>query len=210
MEMIEKVVDVLKSVYTIPAVLLKEYKKLSINDNELIVLIYLLNQKDLEFNPAKISKDLNNDMNNILNIINELSKKDLLKIDHIVDKNIHKEVINLDSLYNKLAFNILDKKIETKNAIYDIFEKEFGRTLSPMEYEIIGAWQKNFTDEIIIEALKEAVYNNVNNLRYIDKILSEWNKKGFKTPKDIEEDRKNFKRKDKKELVEYDWLNENE
>ncbi len=208
--MIEKVVDVLKSVYTIPVVLLKEYKKLSINDNELIVLIYLLNQKDLEFNPAKISKDLNNDMNNILNIINELSKKDLLKIDHIVDKNIHKETINLDSLYNKLAFNILDKKIETKNAIYDIFEKEFGRTLSPMEYEIIGAWQKNFTDEIIIEALKEAVYNNVNNLRYIDKILSEWNKKGFKTPKDIEEDRKNFKRKDKKELVEYDWLNENE
>jgi len=208
--MIEKVVDVLKTAYTIPSVLLKEYKKLSINDNELIVLIYLLNQKDLEFNPAKISKELNNDMNNILNIINELSKKDLLKIDHIVDKNIHKEVINLDSLYNKLAFNILDKKIETKNAIYDIFEKEFGRTLSPMEYEIIGAWQKNFTDEIIIEALKEAVYNNVNNLRYIDKILSEWNKKGFKTPKDIEEDRKNFKRKDKKELVEYDWLNENE
>ena len=208
--MIEKVVDVLKTAYTIPSVLLKEYKKLNINDNELIVLIYLLNQRDLEFNPAKISKELNNDMNNILNIINELSKKDLLKIDHIVDKNIHKEVINLDSLYNKLAFNILDKKIETKNAIYDIFEKEFGRTLSPMEYEIIGAWQKNFTDEIIIEALKEAVYNNVNNLRYIDKILSEWNKKGFKTPKDIEEDRKNFKRKDKKELVEYDWLNENE
>ena len=208
--MIDKVVEVLKSVYTFPSILLKEYKKLNIEDNELVIIIYLLNQKDLEFNPSKISKDLNTDINNILNIINELSKKDILKIDHIVDKNIHKETINLDSLYNKLAFNILDKKVETKNGIYDIFEKEFGRTLSPMEYEIIGAWQKNFSDEIIIEALKEAVYNNVNNLRYIDKILSEWNKKGFKTSKDIEEDRKNFKRKDKKELVDYDWLNENE
>ena len=59
MEMIEKVVDVLKTAYTIPSVLLKEYKKLNINDNELIVLIYLLNQKDMEFNPAKISKEFN-------------------------------------------------------------------------------------------------------------------------------------------------------
>ena len=32
---------------------------------------------------------------------------------------------------------------------------------------------------------------------------------GIKTIKDIEEDRKNFSKKDKKQLVEYDWLNEN-
>ena len=63
--------------------------------------------------------------------------------------------------------------------------------------------------EIIIEALKEAVYNNVNNLRYIDKILSEWDKKGIKNIDDIENDRKNFKKKDKKELIDYNWL-ENE
>ena len=99
----------------------------------------------MEFNPAKISKDLNNDMNNILNIINELSKKDLLKIDHIVDKNIHKETINLDSLYNKLAFNILDKKIETKNAIYDIYDRLNGEILN--YFEESDTKNKSFTNK---------------------------------------------------------------
>ena len=208
--MIDKIIDCLKNNYIIPSILLKEFKKLNINEQELIIIIYLLNQKDLEFNPVKISKDLNYEMPELLNIINELTKKDLLKIDHIIDKNIHKETINISNLYNKLAFNMLDQKQENKNSLYDKFESEFGRTLSPMEYEIIGAWLNDYSEEIIFEALKEAVYNNVNNLRYIDKILSEWNKKGIKNLNDIEEDRKNFKKRDKKELIEYDWLNENE
>lgn len=208
--MIDKIVDCLKDSYVFPGVLLKDYKKLNIDEKELVVIIYLLNQNELEFNPIKISKDLNIEMNELLNIINSLSKKDLLKIDHIVDKNIHKETLNLSNLYNKLAFNMLDQKQEKKSSLYDKFESEFGRTLSPMEYEIIGAWLNNYSEEIVIEALKEAIYNNVNNLRYIDKILSEWNKKGIKSISDIEEDRKNFKKRDKKELIEYDWLNENE
>ena len=208
--MVEKIIDSLKNTYTIPSILIKEYKNLKINEKELIILIYLINQKESEFNPSKIKTELNFEMNEVLNIINELSKKDLLKIEPIVYKNIHKEAINLDSLYNKLAFILLDKKEENNNSLYEIFEKELARTLSPMEYEIIGAWAKNNSNEIIIEALKEAVYNNVSNLRYIDKILSEWNKKGIKSKEDIEEDRKNFKKKNKKELIDYDWLNENE
>ncbi len=41
-----------------------------------------------------------------------------------------------------------------------------------MEYEIIGAWvEKGFKEQLILEALKEAVYNGVTSLRYIDKIL---------------------------------------
>ena len=207
--MVDKIIDSLKSNYTFPGILIKSYKKHNITDSELILIIYLLNQKDLEFNPQKISKELNTDISNLLSNISELEKKDILRIDHIVEKNIHKEVINLDSLYNKLAFFMMDEKKETKNILYDKFEEEFGRTLSPMEYEIINSWSSSFKEEIILEALKEAVYNNVNNLRYIDKILSEWNKKGIKTIKDIEEDRKNFSKKDKKQLVEYDWLNEN-
>ena len=208
--MIDKIVESLKNTYTVPSILIKEYKKLKLDEKELVILIYLLNQKDIEFNPLKISNELNINMNDLLTIINELTKKDLLKIDHIVDKNIHKETINLSSLYNKLAFNMIGEKQEKDNSIYDKFEKEFGRTLSPMEYEIIGAWLNNYSEDIVIEALKEAIYNNVNNLRYIDKILSEWNKKGIKNIDDIEEDRKNFKKKDKKELIDYDWLNENE
>ncbi len=97
--------------------------------------------------------------------------------------------------------------------MYTFFEKEFGRTISSMEYEIIHAWlEKGFSEELILGALKEAVYNGVNNLRYIDKILYEWQKKGYKTMKDVEKN--NFKRNNEKtemkELFDYNWLDDNE
>ena len=94
--------------------------------------------------------------------------------------------------------------------IYSEFEQEFGRTLSPIEYELIGSWRDINSDEIITLALKEAVYNGVNNLRYIDKILHEWNKKGLKTKEAIMKDKMTFanKKVEKKELFDYDWLNE--
>ena len=210
--MVDKIVESLKSTYTLPSILLKQYKNLKIDEKELVIIIYLLNQKDIEFNPSKISKELNTSMPELLNIISELTKKDLLKIETIIDRNMHKETINLDNLYNKLAFTMMEQNKENTNTLYDKFEKELGKTLSPMEYQIIGSWVSIYKEELVLEALKEAVYNNVSNLRYIDKILSEWNKKGFKTINDIEEDRKNFKNKNKKKLVEveYDWLNENE
>ena len=76
-----------------------------------------------------------------------------------------------------------------------------------MEYEIIGAWlDDNYKEEIIEEALKEAIYNGVTNLKYIDKILSEWRKKGIKEKADIKT--KNKPKNPKKEVFEYDWLNE--
>ena len=49
-----------------------------------------------------------------------------------------------------------------------------------MEYEIINAWLlKGFSEELVLGALKEAVYNGVSSLRYIDKILFEWQKKAI-------------------------------
>ena len=207
--MINKVIDLIKNEpFYIPNILFKNYRKLNITDSELIVLIYLMNS-DVSFNPKKISKDLNFELNEVMNIINSLTEKGILKID-IIDKKVREEVINLEELYKKLSFIIINGEIKEKsNNIFDVFEKEFGRTLSPMDYEIISEWQKNYNDEIILLALKEAVFNGVNNLRYIDKILIDWSKKGIKNEQDIINDRKNFQtKKQNKKLFDYDWLNE--
>ena len=60
----------------------------------------------------------------------------------------------------------------------------------PIEYEIIKAWlDSNISEELITEALKEATFNGVSNLRYIDKILYEWGKKGIKTKEDVEKNK---------------------
>lgn len=206
-----KILELMKNGHiVVPRALLTNYKKLKLTDKELIVLIYLLGTK--EFDPEKISEDLNIKLPDVLKLIDNLTSKDILKIS-VKSGKVCEEYIDLDEMYNKLAMTIInDKKEVPKTTIYDKFEKEFGRTLSPMEYEIIGAWiDSNYSEETIELALKEAVYNGVSNLRYIDKILSEWRKKGITSEKDVKAEReKRAKQKPKKEVFEYDWLNEND
>ena len=206
--MLGKLTDILKNEpFYIPNILFKNYRKLNITDSELIILIYLINT-DNTFNPKQIAKDLNFKLNETMDLINSLIEKNIIKID-IINKKVREEIINLDELYNKLAFIIIDGKEKKSDNLFDIFEKEFGRTLSPMDYEIISDWQKDFDDKLILLALKEAVFNNVTNLRYIDKIIRDWSKKGIKTEEDIINDRKKFEsKKSNKKLFDYDWLNE--
>lgn len=215
MYMIEKVENLLKdSFYVVPKLLINNIKKLEITEKETILLIYLLNN-DNSFNPKKISDDLGWNLNDVLEEINNLSNKGILKIDMLKKNNIREEYINLDYLYSKLAFLVVndsEAKDDNKN-LFDSFEKEFGRTLSPMEYEIINSWKDNdMSDELIYCALKEAIFNGVSNLRYIDKILFEWKKKGYNSKEDVEKGKISFKKKEKpnKEVFEYDWLNDND
>lgn len=213
--MIEKITNLLKKQeLLIPSMLFFNYKDLNISDSELILLIYLINQPMETFNPKAISNDLKLTLAESMNIINSLCDKRIISLETVKKNHIHNEVISLNSLYEKLAFIIInDKKQDNSNNLFSLFEKEFGRTLSPMEFEIINAWKDGgFTEELIILALKEATYNGVSNLRYIDKILHEWKKKGIKNEKDIESERKSFQEKKivPKKLVDYDWLNENE
>lgn len=202
-----KILELMKNGHIIvPIDLLKNYKKLKITDKELIVLIYLLGNN--EFDPEKISNDLNIKLDDVLKIIDSLINKDVLKI-NVKSGKICEEYITLDEMYNKLVMCMMESNEKKEITIYDKFEKEFGRTLSPMEYEIIGAWiDGNYSEEIIVLALKEATYNGVSNLRYIDKILSEWRKKGIKSEKDINVDREKRSKNKVKEVFEYDWLNE--
>ena len=75
---------------------------------------------------------------------------------------------------------------EIKEDVFKVFERELGRTMSSMELELINGWLvSGTTEEIILGALREAVYNGVNSFRYIDKIIYEWERKGFKTMDDV-------------------------
>ena len=206
-----QIIELLKNInYQISQTLLFNYKNINITDRQLIILIYLINQKESIYNPKQISNDLKLELNIVFEEINSLCEKNILKIEMKRINKVINETINLDLLYEKLAFalNQVEEKEDTN--LYSVFETEFGRTLSPMEYEIINSWKDNgYTDELIILALKEAKYNGVSNLRYIYKIIYEWVKKGIKTKEDVEKNRKQFKTNNaaKKELFDYDWLN---
>ena len=78
-----------------------------------------------------------------------------------------------------------------------------------MEVEIIKEWlHDGIAEELIKEALKEAILNNVRNLKYIDRILFNWRSKGFKTKEDILKDKKNYRKPTKKveQIYDYNWL----
>ncbi len=207
-----KILDLLKSRdYQVPKEILFNYKKMNISDSELIVIIYLINQFSLNYNPKQIANDLNLTLNDVLEIINSLCEKNIIKIDIKKNNNIREEIINLNFLYEKVAFSLNEVQEKQEDDLYSLFENEFGRTLSPMEFEIIAGWKDNgYSEEIIKLALKEATYNGVSNLRYIDKIIYEWGKKGIKNKEDVEKNRKTFKNSSNKnkELFDYDWLNE--
>ena len=208
-----QIIELLKSInYQVSKELLFNYKKLNITDSEFIILIYLINQSNSTYNPKQIGNDLNLKLNEVLELINSLCEKNIIKIEMKKINNIRSEIINLDSLYEKIAFALTEVEEKNDSNLYSVFETEFGRTLSPMEFEIINGWiDTGYTEELIKLALKEATYNGVSNLRYIDKIIYEWGKKGIKTKEDVENNRKQFKNNNtnkNKELFDYDWLND--
>lgn len=217
MVMSNKVVNLLKNKnYVVPEYLLKNYVNLGLDSNLLIIIIYLINlDMPIICDYKKISEDLNMNKNDLLSAINELKEKGFIEID--LKKNSSsklEEYINLEPLYNKLFLFMIDKEDQKEESnIYSVFEKELGRSLSPIEYELIGGWlDLNYKEEIIMAALKEAVFNGVNNFRYIDRILFEWNKKGIDTIEKVNKNKKEFKKQKEEdiEVPDYDWLNENE
>ena len=217
-----KLIEILKKGnFVVPLYLFQLRDKFNIEFNEFIFLVYLTNLGDkIIFNPNSLASNLNLTLEEVLSYIDTLTEKGYITIEVIKnDKNVMEEYIVLDLFYEKLTNIMIDdinkSKIEDeKNSnIFEIIEKEFARPLTSIEYEIISAWLEDGTkEELILEAIKEAVFSGVCNLRYIDKILYEWGKKGIKTAKDVEKNRTEFKekqeKKEKLELFDYDWFDD--
>ena len=189
--------------------LIWEYK---LNLEEVLLLIYFMNEDVPTFDVEQINKITMISVNKILDSFTSLTNKGLISIDVIKENSGVKEVVNLDPIYKCMIDGLMknNKKVVNNN-IFEKFEKEFSRTLSPMEYEIINDWlDKNTSEELILGALKEATYNGVNNLRYIDKIIYEWNKKKKKNMEDVNNHLRNRNTSDKsvKEISDYNWLDE--
>jgi len=219
-----KLVEMLKKgSFVVPLYLFQLRNKFSIDFKEFIFLIYLTNLGEkVIFNPSSLSDDLNLTLEEVLSYIDSLTDKNYISIEVIKnDKNVMEEYIVLDMFYEKLTNILIDDinqaKIEEDKSsnVFEVIEKEFARPITSIEYEIISAWlEDGIKEELILEAIKEAVFSGVCNLRYIDKILYEWGKKGIKTAQDVEKNRINFKekqeKKEKLELFEYDWFEDGE
>jgi len=215
MEEVEKILK--EKPIVLPRFLFNYYLRLGITSDELIILIFIIDKGDkIVYNPEEIALSLGMDKFKVMELLNNLNEKKIISI--IVEKNKdgkREDYISLDLLYKKIMGNIINNKEEEKTLdnsdIYSIFEKEFGRTISPMECQIIKGWiDDKFSHELIMEGLKEAVYNGANSLRYIEKILYDWRKKGYKNKEDVINGKIKYKesKKESKDIFHYDWLND--
>ena len=194
-------------------------KTLTLKD--FLVFLKLLNTSCECFDCSKIAKNLGLTEEDVMTSFNNLIVKGFIEYKTIRENGMIKEIISLDKFYNSIALKLANQnKKEVSNNIYDIFQKELVRSLSPTEYEYINNWlEKGLSENLIIGALKEAVLSGVKNFRYIDRVLFDWQKKGYRSMNDVEAAKKKIANVPEEissnndtnsEYFDYDWLNDDD
>jgi len=169
--------------------LLENYKKLKISENQLAIVLmidHLVSQGNPFITADLLSLKMSLDIKEIDNLLADLLTRGF--VEYVTLNN--KTVTSLNPLKEKLyrEFQIsISKENETKgnakineelNNIFATFEQELGRQLSPLEISRIREWVAlGYSDEIIINALKEAISQGKKSLRSVDKILLSWAKR---------------------------------
>lgn len=200
----------------IPRILFNNYRRLNMNEEELVVVVLIISLGGkIEYNPDVFVKELKMLKQEVMGIISNLIEKNILSIEMVKNGRKMEEYISLSLLYDKLLNIVLEVDEEEKSkidgSIISVFENELGKLLSPMEVEKIREWVTTYkNEELIIAALSEAVINGVNNLRYIDVILNDWHKKGYRNKEDVLKDKSNYRKKKENVVVPDlgDWLND--
>ncbi|MDB6237050.1 DnaD domain protein [Lactobacillus amylovorus] len=190
--------------------LIAYYSRLNISDAELLLIIQLeaFNQRGESFpSNEKIAANTNLSVTDVGNLIQRLIDRNYLTIEQTTDdqdKIGNKYSLNklYDALDQYIDQNILikdDKKDKTVavtnnlgnnplNYLSRKVEVEFGRYLSPIEREEIAQWLSvdHYDPEIIELALREAVLSQAYSLKYIDRVLLNWQRHNLKTPEEVE------------------------
>lgn len=158
-------------------VLLLRAKELDINDSECHILLLIMTLQDMRIRTITPPTLLEH---------TTLSNKEL---DAVLASLIRKKrvsntlgTITLEPLEDFLLVESKQEVMEVQEiGVLEIYETEFGRSLSPMELSYLRTWKEEFgySDEMLIKALKEAVKSQVLSFRYMEAILNNWAKTGI-------------------------------
>lgn len=163
--------------------LLENYKKMELSEEHLSVLLmidHLIHQGTLFVTADLLSLKMGLETERIDAILVELVNKDLIEYDN--SQNQMKTTLNplKRRLYREFQSNLMKRSEENAREefatsvsnVYAVFEKEWGRTLSPLEFNRIREWIGfGYSDQMIIDALKEALASRKQSIRAVDKIL---------------------------------------
>ncbi len=173
-------------------ILLENYKKLAISEDELVVI--LLVDHFLTLGNQLVTQEM----------LTLHSNFDEEKVDKILTGLFKKKIIDFNSTTNGLSTSleplyktlhgVFSSNFHSDNSskhasmvdlniknVYSHFEEKFNRTLSAFEFDYISQWvDSGFSVQEILDALNEAVRLSKANIKYIDKLLIK-----YKTRKDM-------------------------
>ena len=193
---------------SVPNYLLKHYKKIGLDNNDLVTLLQLLSlvENGQRFPDSQLLADrLDITREDAFKAIHQLITKKVLTIETKADEEGKTvDEFSFDLLYDKLSTLLVqtkeneesEKEVLASKNIYQLFEQEFGRSLSAMEIQTLNMWieEDKYKPELIEMALREAVLNQVYSLKYIDRILLSWEKKNIRTKEQVEKESKRFRK----------------
>jgi DnaD and phage-associated domain len=201
--------DYLKNGQTIVSnLLIENYRRMGMSNEEFLLWLQLYKsaeQGDLFPNLAPIATNLGVSQQEIYQLLNALVQKQFLEIK--TEKNaqgMRVDFYDFMIIFEKVELLLkqqsqqeeqqnTEKKIQN---LYQTFEVEFGRALSPIEYQRIGQWlnEDQYKPELIQLALKEAVLNQAYSLNYIDRILISWERKNITSEAQVLDEQQRRKR----------------
>ncbi|MGT2771387.1 DnaD domain-containing protein [Streptococcus marimammalium] len=204
-------------ILVLPSDLLFQFYHIFENVDDYLVwqFFYLQNTTKIEeIAPSHIAKAIGRTVADVNRSISNLKKAELLEI-RTIELAGDSEIIfdatpalkKLDDLFQKHeSFSDNPQENDTINVIkplVETFEQELGRLLSPFELEDLTKLvnDDNTDPEIILAALKEAVFNGKTNWKYIQAILRNWRREGITTVRQVEERRKQREEADPKNVV---------
>ncbi len=176
---------------SIPKLLLESYSQLGLNEEEALILIHVhdyIQSGEAFPTPDQLHNRMTLTTEKISSYLRHLIQRGFLKLEQVANQPVFTESYSLEPLWDKLIdHRLLQEKADSQkgneDALYSIFEKEFGRPLSPIECETLAMWmdQDHHSPNLIVGALREAVISGKLNFRYIDRILFDWQRNGIKS-----------------------------
>lgn len=193
---------------TVPQLFFKHYTEMNIQDDEALIVLHLIAfaQEGVDFpTPNDLVARTNFQLVAISQNLQRLMQKGYVEISQSTDDSGRiVEKYSLSPLWERLLDLLQSKEMQSQvktqkideARIFQLFEQELGRLLSPIEIETIGMWMDidHHSPEIIKAALKEAVLASKVSLRYVDRILIEWKKKNIKTLSQIEQHSEQYRK----------------
>lgn len=182
----------------LPNDLLFHFHKIFDNSDDFLVwqFFYLKNTTSIEeISPNQIAESIGKSVAEVNRSMSNLTEKGLLQYKTIVLNGEIEAVFDalpalerLDEIVGSHSTTVQTVPQNVLKDLVETFQQELGRLLTPFEIEdLTKTIQDDKTNpELVIAALREAVFNGKANWKYIQAILRNWRREGITTVSQVE------------------------